>query len=348
VRLAALAIVLTAVACGGAAPAGFGTTGGRAPNDAARPRRGVGAMPDVQPSASTMTDALKAAGLDPANLPPLETLDKEQRLRVMKTFTAALGVGCMDCHASGDFVADTRRKRVAKRMFNEITRVLALETGEPVYCDSCHQGTLFTLDRRDKSKIGDYMSDVLVGKMKRVDGRDHDCGTCHGDPPDFAFLTAWKNAPAPDLTRRPVPLVVAVAPMPPAAPEAPSPETAPPPKPRPASAPLPEVRPQAGRQPEGPMKDCGDKTNLCPLQAWMRKNVATAVAGGDTAALAKALDRVAGMAPDPSWTAWGEMSKAAAAAARGGDMTEARKSCQGCHNAFKAKWRESYRTRVVK
>jgi hypothetical protein len=24
-----------------------------------------------------------------------------------------------------------------------------------------------------------------VGKLKRRDGKDHECGTCHGDPPEF-------------------------------------------------------------------------------------------------------------------------------------------------------------------
>jgi hypothetical protein len=78
----------------------------------------------------------------------------------------------------------------------------------------------------------------------------------------------------------------------------------------------------------------------------MRSNVATAVAANDTAALGRALERLAGMSPDGSWT-WAQISKTAAEAAKRGDMAEARKSCQGCHNLYKEKWKASYRKRPV-
>ena len=79
----------------------------------------------------------------------------------------------------------------------------------------------------------------------------------------------------------------------------------------------------------------------------MRQYVATAVAASDTTALAKALDRVAGMSPDPSFSAWGEYSKQGADAARAGNMDQARKSCQQCHDAYKNKFRASFRSRPV-
>lgn len=159
-------------------------------------------MRAVRPS--VMGERLRAAGLDPANLPPIETLDGAAKLKVMRTFTEALGVACVDCHAGLDFAADTRRRRVAKRMWNEITRVVAIDTaagGEPVYCDSCHQGDLFVLDRRERSKVSLFMTDDYDQKLRRTDGRDHDCATCHGDPNDHAFLTKWREAPAPDIAR---------------------------------------------------------------------------------------------------------------------------------------------------
>ena len=148
-----------------------------------------------------MGPQLAALGLDVKNLPPLEQIDLPRKRKLMKTFSDALGVPCVGCHAHDDFAVDTPRKRVAKRMWNEIVRVLSLENGEPVYCDSCHQAAMVTLDRRDKAKVSDFMSDVLVGKMKRVDGRDHDCGSCHGDPPDLHFVSTWKEHPAPDIAR---------------------------------------------------------------------------------------------------------------------------------------------------
>lgn len=319
------------------------------------------------PTPTAMVAELKAIGLDPANLPPIESLDKSQKLAVMKTFSTALGIACVDCHASDErFTADTRRKRVAKRMWNEITRLVAFDNGDAVYCDSCHQGALFVLDRSDKNKISDYMSDHLVGKMKRTDARDHDCGTCHGDPPDFQFIAAWKAKPAPDIELREAPAPpakTAAAPTasseplakvgnPPPTPAATTtgraPAAPPPPPTSRDPSPPPAVTPSASKPPKSPPSmGCGVKNDQCPLQAWMRQYVATAVAAGDTTALAKALDRVGGMSPDPSFSAWSEYSKRGADAARAGNMDQARKSCQQCHDAYKTKFRASFRSRPV-
>ncbi len=139
-----------------------------------------------------MEAELRAAGLDPKNLPPLEKVDRQKLGKVMKTFSTALGIACVGCHDADDFHKPTARKRVAKRMWNDFVRVLATEDGSPVYCDSCHQGRLLALDRRNKKVVADYMDDIFVGKLKRTDGKEHDCGTCHGDPPEFHFLDDWK------------------------------------------------------------------------------------------------------------------------------------------------------------
>jgi len=136
-----------------------------------------------------MGGALAAAGLDVHDLPPLERLSAGQKQKVMRTFTESLGIPCLGCHSEESFAADTRRKRIAKRMYNEIVRALALRDGEPVYCDSCHDGDLFMLDRRDTARLTRHMSQVMVGQLTRVDGRPHDCTSCHGDPPDFKMLT---------------------------------------------------------------------------------------------------------------------------------------------------------------
>lgn len=72
--------------------------------------------------------------------------------------------------------------------------------------------------------------------------------------------------------------------------------------------------------------------------------MAPALAANDAAALAVALDRMAGFSPTPG-PEWKTMSKVAAEAAREGDVAAARKSCQGCHNAFKAQYKEKLRTR---
>ena len=267
--------------------------------------------------ATRMGDALADAGLDVHDLPPLERLTAGQKQKVMRTFTEALGIPCLGCHSEESFAADTRRKRIAKRMYNEIVRALALRDGEPVYCDSCHDGDLFMLDRRDTARLTKHMSQVMVGQLTRVDGRPHDCTSCHGDPPDFKMLTTWKASAAPDMVLEG--------------------QTA---KAAPVLAPhLPAVGP---RDPV----DCGPGSEKCPLQKIMRDDVSNAVVAGDGARLATVLDRVAAAAPDATWT-WAAIARQGALAAREGDLAGARKACAQCHELYKAPWRASHRARAV-
>ena len=329
---ATLALSFLLAACGAPAPATIARTPSRAFSV-----RGRGEMRPITPT--RMADALASVGLDPKKLPPLEQLDKSQRLLVMETFTTALGIPCSGCHADPDFRADTRRKRVTKRMWNDIVRGLTYDNGDLLYCDSCHNGALFMLDRRDKDKVADYMSNEFVGRLKRTDGKDHDCGTCHGDPPEFAFLSEWRESPAPDVRivkAAPPPATTNVAIVQPPAP-LPTPMTTgtvkPPVKP-PTTAPV----------AAGP---CGTKLNPCPLQKWMRGNIATATTANDTQALARALDRAATFSPDASWR-WAEIAKTGAEFARQGDMSAARKSCKGCHELYKPSWKANYRARAIK
>jgi hypothetical protein len=79
----------------------------------------------------------------------------------------------------------------------------------------------------------------------------------------------------------------------------------------------------------------------------MRQNMATAVSASDAPALAKALERAATFSPDPSWK-WAEIAKTGAEFARQGDMSAARKSCKGCHEAYKNAWKQQYRTRPIR
>lgn len=104
---------------------------------------------------------------------------------------------------------------------------------------------------------------------------------------------------------------------------------------KPAPRPVPATSPLAG---------CGDKKNPCPLQRWMREKMAPALAANDAPALASALDQMARLSPLPG-PEWKAISEIAAAAARRGDVAGARKSCQGCHTAFKASYKQKLRTR---
>jgi hypothetical protein len=95
---------------------------------------------------------------------------------------------------------------------------------------------------------------------------------------------------------------------------------------------------------------CGSKTNPCPLQKWMQDNVGSKLADGNLAALATSLDKVATIAPDPTWTDWAKFAKDGAAAARqGGDTgTQAAKAaCKSCHDKYKSDYKTKFRTKAV-
>ncbi|MDB4933224.1 MAG: hypothetical protein JWP87_196 [Labilithrix sp.] len=273
-----------------------------------------GPMDHVRPT--KMGPALAAAGLDVRSLPPIEQLSPAQKQKVMRTFTESLGVPCVGCHAEEQFPADTRRKRIAKRMYNEMVRALVLRDGAPVYCDSCHDGTMYMLDRRDTAKVTRHMSEALVGQLARVDGRAHDCSTCHGEPPDYHMLTTWKQTTAPDIVPidTPASAMVLSPPLPPSGPRIPA--------------------------------DCGPHSEDCPLQRIMRSEVSIATASDDGPALAAVLERVARASPDAVWT-WETISRAGATAAQRGDLGEAKKSCGACHALYRPTWRASHRTRAV-
>lgn len=333
---ATLALSVLLAACGAPAPATIARSPARTFSI-----RGKGEMRAI--TQTRMSAELASVGLDPKKLPPLEQLDKSQRLLVMETFSAALGIPCSGCHADPDFRADTRRKRVSKRMWNDIVRGLSFDNGDLLYCDSCHNGQLFMLDRHDKDKVADYMSNEFVGRLKRTDGKDHDCGTCHGDPPEFAFLGDWRESPAPDVR------IVHAAPAPTPAPTPPTAITtsAPPTSATPPAPPKPQPPKPTASTPPAPLGPCGSKLNPCPLQKWMRANIAPAITANDTQALARALDRVAAFSPDSSWR-WAEIAKTGAEFARQGDMSAARKSCKGCHELYKPSWKSSYRSRPIR
>jgi hypothetical protein len=167
------------------------------------PRSGValaprsGSTPPTPPrmaalKPSTMGADLRAAGLDPANLPAFEALSPRQLRRVMSTFTRSLGYACTDCHEQQDYRAPTRAKRISARMWNDMVRPNAFAGSDVVYCDSCHQGQGKFLDRSDKKAIAGYMTDNYTEKLRRGPAKkDVECETCHGDPIEARFLATW-------------------------------------------------------------------------------------------------------------------------------------------------------------
>jgi hypothetical protein len=137
-----------------------------------------------------MLGELSAIGLDAAALPRIEKLEPTALRRVMKLFARSLGVKCADCHATGDFAAPTRRKKIAAKMWDELVIKLQMSDGTPLFCDSCHQGRVVQLDRRDKKALREWMDANFVDKLKRRDGQEHACESCHVGM-EMKLLTKW-------------------------------------------------------------------------------------------------------------------------------------------------------------
>ena len=186
---------------GGPAPGGTASAGPT--GSAATP---VGPLPSSPPvemkavMASAMVDDLRALGLDAKSLPPIEKLEPRTLRGVMKLMARSLGVKCGDCHQEGDFAAPTRRKKIAAHMWDEFAAKLSLSAPAgaagsggpeaPVFCDSCHQGRVQLLDRRDKKALRKWMDDNFVVRLDRRDGKSVECETCHVDM-DMHFLAKW-------------------------------------------------------------------------------------------------------------------------------------------------------------
>jgi hypothetical protein len=194
--------VLAAAACGGAAaqapvPAASAPApqGGPGANGAATfgDESFKGPMKPLAPTA--MADDLKALGLDPNALPALGELPPDKLRAVMKTFAKALGAHCTDCHVGGDFAAPTPRKAIASGMWTHFVRERSTADGGPVYCDSCHQGTMTPLlDRHDDKALSHWMADNFVAKLKLRSGQKNDCTSCHGEPFEGHFMKKWAES----------------------------------------------------------------------------------------------------------------------------------------------------------
>jgi cytochrome c7-like protein len=181
-----------------AVPAGSAGSGVPAPtatgSSASTPLVPPPAIEMKAPIPSAMVDDLRALGLDAKNLPPIEKLEPRTLRGVMKLMAKSLGVRCGDCHQEGDFAAPTRRKKIAAHMWDEFAAKLstgdAPGAGAPLFCDSCHQGRVTLLDRRDKKALAKWMDDNFVAKLQRKDGKSEECESCHVDM-EMHFLTQW-------------------------------------------------------------------------------------------------------------------------------------------------------------
>jgi hypothetical protein len=110
-----------------------------------------------------------------------------------------------------------------------------------------------------------------------------------------------------------------------------------------ASASQPEQANQPTRAPL-PVTACGGKELPdCPLQGWMKSTVQAYLNAGDTTRLARALDELERHPPD-GFAGWSASARAAAEAARAGDVPGVRTQCQACHEQHRANFRAQMRT----
>lgn len=97
---------------------------------------------------------------------------------------------------------------------------------------------------------------------------------------------------------------------------------------------------------------CGEKGQpRCPLQAWMEDHLQSALDHEDLPTLAKGLTRAATFVPDPSWNSgaqgWATIASGAADAAKRVDMAAVKAACKSCHKAWRAKYKDMFRTRPI-
>jgi hypothetical protein len=83
----------------------------------------------------------------------------------------------------------------------------------------------------------------------------------------------------------------------------------------------------------------------------MEQNLQQGLDNADFALLARGFEHLKGLVPDPSWNAgtpsWSQLADGGLSAAKSGDELLVRQSCKGCHKAFRSKYKESFRQRVL-
>jgi hypothetical protein len=84
----------------------------------------------------------------------------------------------------------------------------------------------------------------------------------------------------------------------------------------------------------------------CPLQGWMDANLAESFNRGRLERLLMPLGALSFAAP-PSYDAWAPFARAGVAAVGRGDHDGVRASCEGCHRAYRDRYRVEMRARPL-
>jgi hypothetical protein len=165
----------------------------------------VGATPSIIPSKEFA--ALAASGVN-LNQPfidvvrALEAKDEANGTAVfegfMKSMAASLGIKCSGCHVQVgteiDFEMKTPNMRIAAQMWDRWVVKMQLAGGQPLFCDSCHQGKVEFLVRSTPAEVGtlsNWMKQNFVAGIQNKDGSAMTCTSCHGQPFKGEFLSTW-------------------------------------------------------------------------------------------------------------------------------------------------------------
>ena len=102
-------------------------------------------------------------------------------------------------------------------------------------------------------------------------------------------------------------------------------------------------------EPKGAASACGGPGKPpCPLQRWMREQVAAPYASGDLPRLAEVLGELDTFNPAPrKWAHWSSFCAKGSDAASQGNRRAAVIACANCHKIYRRTYNIRYRTRPV-
>ena len=94
---------------------------------------------------------------------------------------------------------------------------------------------------------------------------------------------------------------------------------------------------------------CGNPgAKPCPLQAFMRDELARPYAERHLDELGANLNQLAAFNPDPAgWRDWAQLAADAARAARAHGDAETLKACSRCHRRYRAEYLQRFRARAL-
>jgi hypothetical protein len=146
---------------------------------------------------SKYLEDVKKIGIDLKKATELEKIALSEKKKLMPLFQKSLGYdSCSGCHVEGDYKQATRNMKIARGMWKSFVAALRDEKGNPVFCDSCHQGKAKLLNRADNDGVQKFMKSDYQDKLTRADKKDHECSTCHGEGMEMKIIEKIWKVPA--------------------------------------------------------------------------------------------------------------------------------------------------------